>query len=253
MPGAAPGGQLVGAAAGPPGGDPTDVMAEFGEDDRGKRITLPDNYQPVRVGVISLEPSKNKRTPELRLLVQVVDGPFAGYEVSRRDSSLWMTLANPMDQRADQNVLPGRIGSKLGLWNHMTKALTGMHCDSNALATFGIQLSGDPGRRGLEIAAQFHSLDENAKCQFIGQLCRIEAWNGREAICYIQLSTEDATDAQGVVQMDAATGQPRKRNRNQIGNFYGLDDVRYGRAVWERAYAPQLVEQANAMRAQGML
>jgi hypothetical protein len=229
----------------------------FGDNARGRRQLFPDNYQPVRVNVLGLRPSVKAGAPELQLIVCVTRGPFQGYELDRFSSNLYMTLPDLGKPQANPGRTLGLIKTNLGLWNHMTRALTGQPCDGAVLQQFGFQLGQDPQGWAQEIAAQFHRLDANAKCHLVAGYCRLQAWDGKEAVAYIDLRAEAVKrrGMDGTLQaaVDPQTGQPEKRLRNNIVNFFALDDPQHGLAVWERSYLPQLNAQYAQLQAAGQL
>ncbi len=277
----APGGmealQQAAAAAGmapapggaPVAGDQQAVVDGFGVDQRGKLVRLPDNYQPVSVGVVSLKPSSRAGVPELELIVRINDGPFLGLELARNDSRVFYTLPNIAGAKPqDQGRLAGFARQKLGNWNAFCVALSGQGgnpgqtCDGQALATFGFQTSPDPQRAAAEIADQFGRLDPATKCEFIKAFLRVEQWNDKNVMAYIRLRTEDVTQEnpqtgqrEKVMVVDPATQQAvqQTRQRNELTNVFPWNDARYGHATWQRSYLPALEQQHAAMVAQGLL
>lgn len=208
-----------------------DLLEGLGENaGAGPSEPLPKSMYPVKLSLVETMSSARAGTPGFKLGIVVTDGPFKGHEVNEYDSTIWMT--------------PGAAekgGGYIGKINHMIRAVTGEPADTTACEDHGFSFAGKDGKAlQQEFATQFAGLSKDAKLKFMEKYGRSKKWDGAEVVAAIDLTWEERVDAEGNTMVDETTGEPLKRARNSVSNFYAMNDPKHGIAkVRATAFAQQ--------------
>ncbi|MEE8489966.1 MAG: hypothetical protein V3S43_06485 [Acidimicrobiia bacterium] len=209
--------------------DADEVMAGLGyNDSAGVPTLLPQGLYPMEIQVTGYDSSSKAKTPGLALHAIVTDGPFAGVSMDDRASTIWLT--------------PGGLhteGRNIGKLRHMTRAVTGKHCDGKAaFPDFGFNFTrgGDSTTLQHEFRDQFAGLSPQQKLDFMAVFCRTKSWKGKIMVA-VNLDAEQV-ERDGVKQLNA-DGTPEMRDRNSIANLFALNDDKHGLPVWKKVHVKQ--------------
>jgi hypothetical protein len=236
-----------------------DINAALGEtyEYGGRAPILPPSYYPCTLHVVSTGSSEPKmvqvkdreknvildevtgqplmeeggNAPFVELHALVYEGPFTGYEVTRKC-----------------HIVTGKAGGALGRWLGACHAITRQHAQTLAVCQkFGVALPAPSSVRpvGKEtaetayraavrtaIADGFYAMDAATRLAFIATLLNVVAWDGKKVIVKVDLDEREAV--KDGVPLFNDDGSRRIYYNNDFGGFLPLDDEKKGLA-WVRA------------------
>ena len=220
---------------------------DFGEDagTGQQRIVLPSGFYPVDISVNELTPSKRAGTPGLALEVTVNEGPFKNVTLNKFDSTIWLTPGKPTSQKADGSKPNKR--TMLPMLAHICRAVTGKKANYNAMGRFGyVEANGD----GIAVAEGakewFFALTEDERISVMSEVFHTAQFEGKSAVASITWTSEPQLTAEGAPRLDEQ-GQPMYRDKNQIKNFFSVNDEAHGLAQVRKREFPKQEEQFTAM------
>lgn len=214
---------------------------DFGEDAGSgqARIVLPSGYYPVTLNVDGVEASKRAGTPGLALTVSVNEGPFKGESLNKFDSTIWLTPGKP----ASVSGRKPNARTMFGMLAHMCRAVTGKAADYDKMGAFGYVRANGDGTAVAENAKEwFFGLTPEERCKVMSQVFRVEEWDGKDCVASVQWIQEERQTAEGQTMLDDQ-GNVVTRDKNQIKNFYSVNDEANGLAqVRKREFEKQQMQ-----------
>jgi len=203
---------------------------DFGETESMEPTDLvPTSRYPVVVtlGDPAITPSTTKGTPGLQQTLTILAGPYKGIELGGMDMTVWLT------------------GGTLHLLTHLTRQVTGMETDHEALEGFTpSEANIDSKTLRAEVKAWLEELDPDDRCRIMGQFIRYEKWSGKEVIAEIKLTEEPVNDPETGKQKKDENGKGITFWRNRLVSYYGHSHPKKGMSNWRAVVLPNQKEEA---------